>query len=370
MVGSMRTDIAWVAALGLLVLAIACDSSEGPAESPAISVALVQVSSSTLRERVRGIGTLRASDRVEIRAEVPGIVREVHFEEGHFIEAGDLLYTLDDRKLRRELAVREASYTEATASLTEARAHSRRVERLHATQAISETEYDRATKSLHLAEAVVEGAAAAAQLLREQLRDTRITAPFSGPISESAVDAGDYVQVAEQLATMYALDNVEIAFRLPERYASRVAEGQSVEIDVASYPGRLFMGTLVFVAPAVDERTRDFLVKASVESPDHSLKPGSFATAEVIVQERSERPVVPEEALVPSRAGYHLFIVEDGIAWMRPVQLGLREPGRVEIIEGVVVGEWVVRAGHTMLSDGSRVRDIEAAPPLDDRAEL
>ena len=75
MVGSMRTDIAWVAALGLLVLAIACDSSEGPAESPAISVALVQVSSSTLRERVRGIGTLRASDRVEIRAEVPGIVR-------------------------------------------------------------------------------------------------------------------------------------------------------------------------------------------------------------------------------------------------------------------------------------------------------
>ena len=268
------------------------------------------------------------------------------------------------------MAVREASYTEATASLTEARAHSRRVERLHATQAISETEYDRATKSLHLAEAAVEGAAAAAQLLREQLRDTRITAPFSGPISESAVDAGDYVQVAEQLATMYALDNVEIAFRLPERYAGRVAEGQAVEIDVASHPGRLFMGTLVFVAPAVDERTRDFLVKASVESPDHSLKPGSFATAEVIVQERSERPVVPEEALVPSRAGYHLFIVEDGIAWMRPVQLGLREPGRVEIIEGVVVGEWVVRAGHTMLSDGSRVRDIEAAPPLDDRAEL
>ncbi len=349
------TAAAWRASALLALLLAACGRDGGEQARPGIPVETVRAELGTLRERVRGIGTLRAVETVELRAEVPGTIRSLHFQEGGFVQQGQALYTLDDRKLSHELEAREAALAQARAGLVETRARHVRAEQLFKSSNLSETDYDRAATALKQAEGAVSQAEAMVQLAREQRRDAEIVAPLSGPISESLVDVGDYVRVGDELATLYRVDPLEISLRIPERFAGRVQVGQPLEVEADSRPGEAFQGEVSFVSPAVDETTRDLLVKARIANPDGALRPGGFATALVTVQEHAANPVVPEQALVASRDGYRVFVVRDGIAELRPVRIGVREPGRVEIREGVSAGDVVVRSGQIHLAPGMAV---------------
>jgi membrane fusion protein (multidrug efflux system) len=131
---------------------------------------------------------------------------------------------------------------------------------------------------------------------------------------------------------------------------------QPVRLSVDAWPDRTFEGRLGYIAPAVDDATRQLPVVAVVEDPAGRLKPGAFASAEVTVEVRQGAPGVPEESLVATRDGYVVFIVEDGVARRRPVTVGLRKPGRAEVREGVEIDETIVRGGHMGLTDGQAVR--------------
>ena len=154
---------------------------------------------------------------------------------------------------------------------------------------------------------------------------------------------GGFLMTGQELATVYQVDPWELEFYLSERHLGQVRRGQEIAVTIAAYPDRPFRGRVDFVAPAVREATRDFLVKATIPNPDGLLKPGAFATALVTVNVREARPVVPEEALVATRLGYLVFTVEGGIARAREVRIGLRQDGMVEIREGLQVGDRVVQ---------------------------
>ena len=198
---------------------------------------------------------------------------------------------------------------------------------------------------------------AAVEVVRERIEDTRIRAPFPGVLSERLVDPGDLVQPGQALVTLYRDRGKEAVFRAPGRYAGVVKPGQTAEIGVDAFPDRTFSGRVFFVSPELDPRTRGFQVKAAIEDREDLLKPGMFARVRVIVSRREDRPAVPEEALVALREGYAVFVVEEGRARRRSVQIGLRRVGTVEIVEGLEPGETVVRKGHLQLQDGDLVRD-------------
>jgi membrane fusion protein, multidrug efflux system len=192
-------------------------------------------------------------------------------------------------------------------------------------------------------------------LIEEELRDTRIRSPYDGVISERQVDRGAYVSAGDILATVYQADPVEVTFSVAERHMGPVRRGQRVDVLVAAYPDEAFQGEVHFISPTVDEATRTFRVRARVPNPEGRLKPGAFATAMVTVNIREDRPVVPEEALVGTRHGYIDFVINGGHAVVRELQTGLRRDGVVEVLDGVSVGDAVVRAGHLRLTDGDRV---------------
>src|SRR5690606_33674024 len=122
-----------------------------------------------------------------------------------------------------------------------------------------------------------------------------------------------------------------------------------------------FSATTIFVSPSVDDRTRDFLVKARLDNPDALLKPGTFATAVLTVRKREAALVVPEEALIATREGYMVFLVgDDGTAVRRPVEIGLRNPGVVQITSGLAAGDRVIRSGHMRVADGSPIEVVGA----------
>jgi membrane fusion protein, multidrug efflux system len=179
---------------------------------------------------------------------------------------------------------------------------------------------------------------------------------MTGVISHREVDRGAHVAVGRTLAWFYQIDPLEMSFWLPERHLGRIRQGQPVAVSVAAYPDRQFEGLVEFISPAVDPSTRQFLVKAVIPNSERDLKPGMFAVATVTVGERLDRPVLPEESLVATRRGYMVFVIEDDVAVSREVVTGLRDEGWVEIVEGLAVGELVVREGHMRLSGGETVR--------------
>ena len=345
-----------------------CAENEGADQAPsdepqAVPVTATPVEARTLRETVRGVGTLRAKAQVEVRPELAARVLEIGFEEGRRVEQGQLLIRLDASQLEQEAKAREAELSAARSRLTEAESRARRFASLVETNAVSQDEYEAAQSNFEAAQAEVQRLEAELARTRESLEDTVIRAPFAGVISESDVDVGDYVAVGDQLATLYRTDVLEVAFTLPERYMGRVQQGQPVSATVSAYPERPFEGEVVYVSPSIDERTRDFLVKAEVDNGENLLKPGTFATAVVTVDVRENRAVVPEQALVATRQGYIVFVIgEDGQVQQRQVRLGLRQPGLAEIREGVAVGESVVSSGHMNIADGMPVQVAETEP--------
>lgn len=345
-----------LAVLATLALLTACG---GPAEEAAGKEAPVRVQVATATERpmvetVRGIGTLRALQTVELRPETAGRIIRIPVLEGGRVATGDLLFALDTRKMEQELRAREAALEAAEARLENAERELRRAERLFAQNVATEDDRDQAATEVRAVRAEVRRLESEVSLVRERLADMRIEAPFDGMISEALVDPGDFVGVGDRLATLYRTDALEIEFTLPERHSGRVTTGQEVELRVSAWPERSFSATTSFVSPGVSDDTRDFLVKARLANPDALLKPGTFATAVLTVDVREDAVTVPEEALIATREGYMVFVVDDeDRARRRSVEIGLRHPGRVQITEGLEPGERVVRTGHMRVADGS-----------------
>lgn len=353
----------WLLALcatSVVLLGCGQDDQQGGRQERKPAVAVSTVKQQTLERTVRGIGSLEATEVVEVRPEIDARIASIGFREGAEMESGALLFQLDDRKLRAEEEAWEAQQSEAKVRLDNARRRLARFEPLVESRAVSADQTDEVQTQLEAARADLQRIEAELRRVRERLADTRIVTPFDGITGESLVDPGDFVSMADHLVTVYRLDPIEVSFRLPSRHNGQVLKGQKVTVETDAAMDRTFEGTVVFVSPAVDERTRDFVVKAQVDNPDHVLKPGAFATALVTVETRVDRPVVPERALVATRSGYIVFVVEDGVAHRREVTIGLRSPGTVEITSGVRPGEQVVEAGHMNIAEGSKVQIVES----------
>jgi membrane fusion protein, multidrug efflux system len=345
----------------LAVFSLLCCAREEDGEPPParmVPVETVMVDAASMVDRVQGIGTLLALYTVQVRPEIRGFIREIGFEGSETVQEGAVLYRLNSEKLEHELSANEAALRAAQARSRFAQQTLNRRKELSERNLIASEQLEEVRSELEQASAEEEQLEARIRQVREQIEDTVLQAPFEGVVSESLVDVGDFVDVGEHLTTLYFLTTLEMEFSLSERYVGRIHPGLPVQVEVTAYPDRLFHGEVNFVSPAVEATTRDFKVKARIDNREGLLKPGIFGQATVEIETRENRPVIPEEALVALREGYMVFVVQDGVAHRRAVQLGLREPGRVEITSGLEIGEEVVRIGHMQLSEGDSVHIV------------
>ncbi|MGK2740299.1 efflux RND transporter periplasmic adaptor subunit [Tepidicaulis sp. LMO-SS28] len=359
----MRVASGWrkFAAPAMLAFALAaCGDDEQSADGPpAIAVSIANVESGTIEDTVSSIATLEASQRVTIRPKRPETLVEKHFEEGEIVEKGDTLFSLDDSKLANQRLAAQAAVASAEARRADAQRHYERIRVLQDRGVSSNAQRDQAEADLKAARAELDRAKAELALLENNLSDTRIIAPFTGAISSANVDVGNYVETGDTLATLYAADPLKAQFTVPERYMNRLTQGLDVRVVVVAYPDKTFSGQVTYVSPGIDPQTRKLTLEALIDNPEGEIRPGAFGTIILVLNERENRPLIPEEALIATRTGYMVFVVEDGVAKARQVEIGLRRPGSVEITSGLKPGEQVIRSGHINVTDGARVRQAE-----------
>jgi len=334
-----RRSLAAVGGATLVALLAACgggDAAQGGGGPQAMPVRAAVAVSDTVIEELRATGEIEAMQSIELQPEVSGRLVGILAREGTEVRRGTPLFKVDDAELRAEVDRLEAEMDLAEQALA-------RTRELLERDASS-------TADLEQAEATARSTRAQLSLQRTRLERTVVRAPFSGIVGERLVSLGDYVTPSTLLTTLQTVDPQRASFSVPERYAQDLAEGQTVSFSVAAIPERSFTGQVDFVDPRVRLPGRTITVKAVVENPERSLKPGMFIEARLATQVRPNAVVVPEEAILPLGGQTFVWaITPENTANRVEVRLGVRRPGTVEIRSGLSAGDRVVTGGQALL---------------------
>lgn len=297
---------------------------------------------------IRSIGSLQSDESVQVASEVAGRIHEIRFKEGERVKAGDVLVQLDD-------ALVKASESEMRARLDLAKANYTRAQQLQKTGSGTARSLDEAFADLNTSTALL-------NLQQVQLAKHSIRAPFDGVVGLRSVSVGAYIDTGTNLVNLEKLDALKVDFKVPEIHLRNVMPGQAVSVTVDAFPDRSFEGTVYAIDPMVDVNGRSLSVRARLPNEEMLLRPGLFVR--VVLKGKDERTAVfvPEAAIVPRGQERFLWVIENGKAAERKVELGQRMAGEVEIVSGVEAGAQVVTAGQGRLRSGSVV-EIVSTPP-------
>lgn len=292
----------------------------------------------TMPETLQVAGSLHASEQVQLASEVAGKVASLGFSEGQAVAAGDVLVTLDD-------ALFKADSARAQASFELARLQHERNSRLLQQRAISAAAHDESRAALDEARAALE-------LVNVRLAKTQLTAPFAGTAGLREVSVGDFVDIGQTLLTVANDQPLRLEFQIPERWITRVGTHTRIRFEAGGISQEAQISAL---HPAVDLNSRSLRALALIENADLRLKSGMFARVQIVVGDDTPMLTIPEQALMASRMGYQVFVVENGQAKLRSVRVGRRDQGRASILEGLDEHLPVITAGHMKLFDGAPV---------------
>ena len=348
--------------IALLLAIWGCDGDPSPGKaggsfggSPApVKVFAQVVQPQRLIDEIQALGTARANESVEIKSPVPGLIINIAFKDGQFVEQGELLVELENDELRAELAVAEATFSES-------RSIYERSKSLIRTDAIAESRLEQLQAAMNADDARVDAA-------RARLANTRIRTPFSGRIGLRRISPGDFVDSSVIITTLDDTRTIKVDFSIPGTFLSAVTEGMTITARSTLYPETEFSGLVRSLDTRLDPTVRAIQIRAELPNDENLLKPGMLLTVK-LQQDRGNVLIVPEESIVPARGEQFVYLVESNRATKRKVMLGRRLAGLVEITTGLKAGDTVVTDGAHKIRDGMllEILSLSAADASNER---
>ncbi len=347
----------WIAGCGAKKSA---DAGRPPREAVRFPVEVATVETRPVEYTLQSVGSIEAFEQVAATARVAGVVEKVRFQEGDAIGPETVLAEIEPERYRLAVDSARAALAKAEAGAGEAKNGLERRQAVNAKNPdlVRAEEVDSWRTQLASAEAEVAQAKSALALAELNLRDAFVRAPTSGVVQTRTVETGQYVQPGAVLATLLRREPLLLRFRVPETEAAPLEVGQKARFHLRGARGETTYGaTLTLVAAAADARDRMVAVTARVDDPARGeLRPGAFAEVEVPVGSVVPRPVIPQTAIRPTDRGFLAYVIEEGKAHERVLELGLRTAdGRVEVRKGLDAGEQLVVRGAEALRDGAEV---------------
>lgn len=343
--------VAGVAFLGLIVSRLLGGHEMGP--PPPSVVESVVASTRDVQVEISALGTLDGDQSIVVSSEINGIVTSIDFTDGQRLAQGDMIVSVDSDSLKaREMQ------TQARVTLT--RANFDRAQRLRKQGSGTERALDEALNDLRSAEA--DQAAAKADFDK-----ANIVAPFAGLIGLRKVSLGQYLKAGDPIATLADVDHLRIDFRVSEIYLTEINKDQAVSVAFDAFPGEVFPGVVSAIDPVIDVSGRAINVRARLSNESGKLRPGIFGRVSIVTATHHS-VVLPESALVPQKTGEKaVFVVVDKgnnelRAELRPIEIGVRLAGEIEVRSGLKEGERVVTAGQLKIRPGDQVILREGKP--------
>ncbi|MDO8772808.1 MAG: efflux RND transporter periplasmic adaptor subunit [Burkholderiaceae bacterium] len=349
-------------------------SATNNSPAPAITVTTVMAQQRDLALTLKATGSVTPISSVDVKPQISSVITRVHFAEGQFVRAGQLLFTLDSRTDEANVAKARAQLVKDHATLADAQRQLVRSKQLLAQNFISQGAVDTNQSLVDSQAALVTADQAAIDAARVPLSYARITAPGAGRAGAVTVFAGSAVQAnLTTLVTITQLDPIAVSFNLPQSNLGDVlsalnGEGTSVAVTIPNGGGTL-TGKLQFVDNAVDAASGTVKVKAVFANPAGKLWPGAFVDVALNARTIKDAVVIPQAAIIQSARGSIVYALEAGKAVLRPVKL-LYAQGEEAAVSGIRAGEAIVLDGRQNLRPGVSIveRPKEAAKTVRESA--
>ena len=355
-----RRGIMWKAIAGLIVLVVLLlgikvmqivKMASSPRVMPATTVTSAVVKEEDWAPRLSAIGSVSAVQGAMLSTDLAGTVAEVKFENGAVAKKGDVLVRLD-------ASSEEGQLRTAVADLELARNDLARTRDLAARRVISKAELDAAESKFKQKEGAVGN-------MRAMVGKKEVRAPFDGQLGIRQVNIGQMINAGQQVVALTALDPVYVDFALPQQELSKLAAGFEVGVHTDAVPGREFKGKLTAINSMVDTVTRNVTLQATLENPDHTLRPGMFAKIDVLLPEKQKALVVPGSAISYAPFGDSVFVIEkkkdpktgkeSQVIRQQFVRISEARGDFVSITDGLKPNETIVSTGVFKLRNGMPV---------------
>lgn len=318
---------------------------------PPTTVTAAPAASGTWGDSLSAPGSLEAVQGVTVAAETPGKVVKIAFEPGAAVQAGDLLVQLDTSTEEAQLQAAEATAALAKANLERAR-------ELRQSGTNSPAELD-------AADAQAKQALAQAETIRSVIAKKTIRAPFAGRIGIRYVNLGQILREGDAITALQTMDPIYANFSLPQQRLSQLARGTAVRVTSDAAPGKVFTGEINAINPEVDIATRNVRVQATIANTGESLRPGMYATVEVVLPTQAQVLTIPITAVLYAPYGDSVFVIEEKkdeasgktqqVLRQQFIRVGGTRGDFVNVVDGLKAGEMVVTSGVFKLRPGTPV---------------
>ena len=316
----------------------------GAGESAAVPVEVAAVARQTVSSYIQTNGTLEAENDVVIVSRTQGPIVELLTEEGRRVAKGQVMARVDPKETRAQVKIAEVALREMERAF-------QRAEDTHEEQLISQADFDAALAARESAEATLVDR-------QIQLDYTEIRAPFSAIVVDRNIRLGDNVTVNQVLFRISDFDPLLCKIQVPEKELPRLRKGQPAYLTVEAWPAERFPARVLRLSPVVDATTGTIRVTLQVQGRA-KLLPGMFASIYLEIDRHEQALTIPKSALSLESLGDTVYIVNDGVAARRPVELGFEEADIVEVASGLDENDRVIVVGQDGLSDGTPIRILE-----------
>ncbi len=305
----------------------ASPSTDTKPASNALPAKAVLLKGEALINRVQVTGTVLPNEEVALSSEIGGMITQINFLEGQAVGKGALIAKINDSEL---LAQKER--LEAQVKLYENREF--RQKKLLEKGGVSQDEYEGVLAELNSLRAQVKEANA-------KLRKTNIIAPFSGVAGLREISLGSYVNPGTEIVRLVNLSILKIEFSVPEKYTSTLRSGQTIRVNNSSADEE-YEGKIYAIEPKIDLETRTITARARIQNPNGRLKPGAFVTINILLDTYENALQIPSIALIQELEGKKVFVYQNGKAQAKQVKTGLRTEDKIQITEGLSLGDTVI----------------------------
>ena len=350
----------------LALLLVACSGGEEqPGPPPAMPVTVATPLTQELVDWDDFVGRFEAPQNVEVKPRAAGYLKSVHFRDGQFVRAGQLLFRIDARPSQAALAQSQAQLARAEATLINARTELARSRTLAAQRAASQEEVEQRQAAVRTGEADVASARAAIRAQQLNVGFTRVLAPISGQVSERLVDPGNSVTADQTILTRivstnplhFAFEGSESLLLKYQRQNHGSRSGTAVRIRLQDETNYIHAGRLDYVDAVVNTGSGTVRARAVVPNPTGLLKPGMFGHMRLAASAPYPALLVPDSAIVTDAARRVVYVVDRrGTVLVRPVELGPLTGGMRVIRSGLSPRDRVIISGLQRARPGQKVK--------------
>ncbi len=287
-----------------------------------------------LSELINQSGTLKPDEEVDLSFETSGKIVEINFTEGTRVKKGDLLAKINDQPLQAQLEKLQAQ-------LKMAEAKEFRQRSLLNKDAISQESYDQVQTDVQTIKADI-------NLIKANISQTELRAPFDGMIGLRYVSEGSFTTMSTKIAKLIKISPIKIEFSISEKYASEIKIGYPITFKIVGND-QVFNAFVYAIDPKIDIDTRTVVLRAMYQNKNEELRPGTFAGVTLELSKRDNAIAIPTEALIPQMDGETVFIYKKGKAQTIKVSTGLRTESKIQITDGLKFGDTLITSGIMQL---------------------